>query len=256
MAKKTYPKGKELIEKFINTIGDYEGFEVVKKDSYCQFIFDGNSYYAYFKCVSHEGNPYPLERRRAQLPKRNEFDEIRESAIPFLFLGYDMDNDVFVCWEPHKIKLRLNRKPYVSFYSRLSAQKSVVEGKIKEEVLTNGDKFVLFKRTDLISFLQMIDTHFPELTTNEEKMLNINENQDVKLQVSNGTYFQGRLVDITEDDCVRCFIDRYPKDTPSLAIVGECMNQFGEQYNKMQFSDWGKIVRSYLKGKIAEKDNV
>jgi hypothetical protein len=135
MAKKIYPKGKDLIEKFIKAIGDYEGFEVVKKDSYCQFVFDGNCYYAYFKCISHEGNPYPLEHQRAQLPKREEFDEIRESGIPFLFLGYDMDNDVFVCWEPHKIKPRLNKKSYVSFYSRLSAQQSVVEGKIKEEIL-------------------------------------------------------------------------------------------------------------------------
>lgn len=249
MAKKIYPKGKDLIEKFIKAIGDYEGFEVVKKGSYCQFVFDGNCYYAYFKCISHEGNPYPLEHQRAQLPKREEFDEIRESGIPFLFLGYDMDNDVFVCWEPHKIKPRLNKKSYVSFYSRLSAQQSVVEGKIKEEILTNGDKFVLFKRTDFIPFLQMIDTHFPELTPYEDTISPIKEKSETKMVISNGVYFQGRLVDVQEDDAVRLLIDSFSEDTPSLAIVGECMNQFGEHYNKMQFSDWGKIVRLYLNRK-------
>lgn len=252
MDRKVYPKGKELIEKFINTIGDYEGFEVLRKDSFCLFVFDGNYYYAFFKCISHEGNPHPLEHQRAQLPKRNDFDEIKESAIPFLFLGYDMDNDVFVCWEPRKIKPRLNKKSYVSFYSRLSAQQSVIEGKVKEEILTNGDKFVLFKRTDLIPFLQMIDTHFPELAPNEETAHLLKEEPLQKTVISNGTYFQGRLADVREDDSVQLLLDNYPEGTPSLAIVGECMNQFGEHYNKMQFSDWGKIVRAYLKIKLDE----
>lgn len=115
MARKIYPKGKVLMEKFITAIGSYEGFEVLRQDAVCQFKFDGACFYAYFKCISHEGNPYPLEHQRAQLPQRKEFDEIKESSDPFLFLGYDVDNDVFVCWEPHKIKPRLNRKSYVSF---------------------------------------------------------------------------------------------------------------------------------------------
>ncbi len=249
MARKIYPKGKVLMEKFITAIGSYEGFEVLRQDVVCQFKFDGACYYAYFKCISHEGNPYPLEHQRAQLPKREEFDEIRESAIPFLFFGYDIDNDVFVCWEPHKIKPRLNKKSYVSFYSRLSAQKSVVEGKIKEEILTNGDKFVLFKRKDLVPFLQMIDTHFPELIHYGDANCSLKDETETKNVIPNGVYFQGRLIDVVEDEAVRLLIDSYPDDTPSLAIVGECMNQFGEYYNKMQFSDWGKIVRLYLSRK-------
>lgn len=247
MARKVYPKGKELIEKFINTIGNYEGFEVLRKDAVCQFVFDGNCYYAYFKCVTHEGNPYPLEHQRAQLPQRDEFDEIRDSAIPFLFLGYDVDNDVFVCWEPHKIKPRLNKKSYVSFYSRLSAQRSVIEGKIKEEVLTNGDKFVLFKRTDLIPFLQMIDTHFPELTPNKEIFFRAKEEPIKDTPVFSGTHLQGRLLDAREDESVKLLIDSFSEEASSLEIIGTCMNQFGTHYSKMQFSDWGKLVRTYLK---------
>lgn len=246
MVKKTYPKGKELIEKFIDTIGDYEGFSVLSKDTVLQFIFDGLSYYAYFKCISHEGNPYPLEHQRAQLPQREEFKEVINSLIPFLFFGYDIDNDVFVCWEPHKIKPRLNKKSYVSFYSRLSAQQSVEEGKIKEEILTNGDKFVLFKRIDLIPFLQMIDTHFPELKNNDLSFVNEQNQIEKKLK---GEDIQGRIVDAREDDSVCLLIDSYTEDTSTLTIVGECMNQFGQYYSKMGFSDWGKIVRSYLKSK-------
>lgn len=246
MARKVYPKGKALIEMFISTIGSYENFEVLRQDTVCLFKFDGKCYYAYFKCVSHEGNPYPLEHQRAQLPQRPEFEEVKDSTIPFLFLGYDIDNDVFVCWEPHKIKPRLNKKSYVSFYSRLSAQQSVVEGKIKEEILTNGDKFVLFKRTDFVSFLQMIDTHFPELKPSDGKTPIVSEPKLYESVEPKGVYLQGRILDVNEDASVRLLIDSYPDDAPILTIIGDCMTQYGHFYNKMHFSDWGKVVRTYL----------
>ena len=180
------------------------------------------------------------------------FRSIKESTLPFLFLGYDLDNDVFVCWEPHKIKPRLNKKSYVSFYSRLSAQQSTVEGKIKEEILTNGDKFVLFKRTDLISFLQMIEAHFPELRHKGTVTSNDKEDENQNVDISKGISLQGRIIDIREDESVRLLVDSYPEGTPKLTIIGECMNQFGDYYDKMQFSDWGKTVRSYLEAKFNE----
>lgn len=247
MGKKAYPKGKALMEQFIKTIGDYDGFKLLYKDVICKFLFDGACYFAYFKCVSHEGNPYPLEHQRAQLPQREEFNMVIQSAIPFLFIGYDMDNDVYVCWEPHKVKARLNKKSYVSFYSRLSAQRDVVEGKIKDEVLTNGDKFVLFKRTDIIPFLQMIDMHFPELKKSSEnvpsKYPDTYEEQYPSIVKDN----HGKIYDVNDDDAIKLLIDSFPEGTPKLTIVGECMNQFGQFYDKMQFSDWGRIVRGYLK---------
>ena len=53
------------------------------------------------------------------------------------------------------------------FYSRLSTQEKVVLGKIEVETLTNGDKFILFKRADAISFLRRLDFYFPELKLGE-----------------------------------------------------------------------------------------
>ncbi len=232
--------------KFIDILSGYEGFEVIKQDTICLFSFDNTSYYAYFKCISHEGNPYPLEHQRSQLPKLQEFNEVKNSSVPFLFLGYDIDNDVFVCWEPGKVKPRLNNKKYVSFYSRLSAQEGVEVGKIKEEILTNGDKFVLFKRTDAISFLQMIDVHFSELKEGSKHIKSIDNSSSESLK---GTDLQGRLSNISENESIRLLIDNYPEETPTLTIIGECMNRFGSLYHKMQFSDWGKLIRAYLYNK-------
>lgn len=251
MARKVYPNGKALIDNFINTIGDYKGFEVVKKCSYCQFIFDDKEYYVYFKCITHEGNPYPLEHQRAQLPFREEFNDIKDSLIPFLFIGYDVDNDVYVCWEPHKIKPRLNKKKYVSFYSRLSAQQSVMEGKIKNEILTNGDKFVLLKRTDIIPFLQMIDIHFPELASNKDNATI--EEPEYAEPKTGGKELQGRILDVKEDDSVKILIDSFSEETSILTIIGSCMNEFGYFYDRMQFSDWGRIVRKYINEKSNEE---
>ena len=247
MAKKKYPNSKELQNKFIEAMNNYHGFEFVTSGVVSKIKFDGNLYFIYFKCVSPEGNPYPIEKQRAQLPQRPEFNEVVASDIPFIFLGYDVDHDVYVCWEPSKVKPRLNKKSYVSFYSRLSAQESVEEGKIKEEVLTNGDKFVLFKRNDIVPFFQMIDTHFDEL----KKISNtISENTDGDSNYGddsiNGNDFQGKLSQIEDDISIQLLVDSFSEDASCLDVVAACMNDYGVNYSRMTFSDWAKVVRTYL----------
>lgn len=181
-----------------------------------------------------------MEHQRAQLPRRDSFDAIKESDVPFLFIGYDVDNDVYVCWEPSKVKPRLNKKTYVSFYSRLSIQESVVEGEIREEVLTNGDKFVLFKSADILSFFQMIDQHFAELKKNGEGFMA--SEPPVLLK---GKEVVGKILDINDDDSLKLLVDSM-KDESRLKIMSACMNEFGEYYFKMSLIDWNKVISKYL----------
>ena len=110
MDRKVYPKGSSLRKKFFDTVKDYPKFEVVQEGNVSQIRIDGEDYFLFFKCVSPEGKPHPIEHQRAQLPRRTEFDDVLKTDIPFLFLGYDVDNDVFVCWEPAKLRNRLNKK--------------------------------------------------------------------------------------------------------------------------------------------------
>ena len=78
---------------------------------------------------------------RAQLPSDDKFAEMKESPIPFIFLGYDEENDVYATWNPHKVKQRLNEAKYVSFYSRLSAQKAAHdEDRFVRQELNNEGK--------------------------------------------------------------------------------------------------------------------
>ena len=55
----------------------------------------------------------------------------------------------------------------------------------------------------------MIDTHFPELTPYEDTISPIKEKSETKMVISNGVYFQGRLVDVQEDDAVRLSGERH-----------------------------------------------
>lgn len=247
MARKTYPKGKVLTKNFLDNIRNLPNVEVLKESDVSLIKIDNDEYFLYFKCICHEGNPYPLEHQRAQLPQRNSFEEVISSVIPILFLGYDVDNDVYVTWEPSKVKPRLNKKSYVSFYSRLSVQESVVEGEIREERLTNGDKFVLFKSADILSFFQMIDQHFPELRKVEENgevgesSAQYNTNQE---QVK-GKDVIGKIYDVEDDEAVKLLIDSMIGES-TLNIMSTCMNEFSEFYPNMTLSEWNKTVKKYL----------
>ena len=242
MARRQYPKGEELAKSFLNKLKNYPNFEIISQSDVCHIRIDNNEYFLYFKCVTHEGKPYPLERQRAQLPKRESFEAIRKSIVPFLFIGYDVDNDVYICWEPSKVKPRLNKKTYVSFYSRLSIQRNVVEGEIKENILTNGDKFVLFKSADILSFFQNIDDYFLELKKDEK----IGLVAEPFLDDRGSKKIDGKILDINEDESLKLLIDSM-KDESRLKIMSVCMNEFGEYYTKMSLSDWHKVIREYLK---------
>ncbi len=59
--------------------------------------FAGKEYYVYVKNVSSAYFEDRDKTTRAQLPIKPEFNEIKASTLPFIFLGYDADNDVLIC---------------------------------------------------------------------------------------------------------------------------------------------------------------
>lgn len=129
--------------------------------------FRNQKYYVYVKNISSAYFSDRDKTTRAQLPIKPEFDSIKSSPYPFVFLGYDGLNDVFVCWNYHVAKERLNVGKSVSFYSRTFFQSEVKEGEFIRRKLKNGDLPVLFKRSDLIQFFKKIDTFFPTENTSK-----------------------------------------------------------------------------------------
>ena len=90
--------------------------------------FKNKNYYIYVKNLSSAYFKDRPDTTRAQLPIKEEFERIKNSPIPFIFLGYDYANDVLVCWNFHTVKERLNEKKSVSFYSRQFFQDEVSSG--------------------------------------------------------------------------------------------------------------------------------
>jgi len=123
--------------------------------------FNNEKYYVYVKNISSAYFSDRDKTTRAQLPIRPEFNYIKTSPHPFIFLGYDAINDVFVCWNFHIAKERLNVGKSVSFYSRIFFQSEVKDGEFIRKRLKNGDLPVLFKRSNLNEFFKNIDSFFP-----------------------------------------------------------------------------------------------
>ncbi len=113
---------------------------------------NGKEYYIYIKNLSPAYFQNP-DVWRVQLPVREEFDEIKDTDVPFILLGYDADNDVYTTWNPVWTKQRLNVAESVSFYSRLSLQQEVQSTKeFKRLSLNNDGEVVAFPRESLRLF--------------------------------------------------------------------------------------------------------
>lgn len=248
MAKQKFLKGAPLYDKFLSGFNSYSGLRVISRDDILLIDLDGHQYYIYLKCVSHKGNPYPQNDQRAQLPQRPIFDAIKVSDTDFLFLGYDMDNDVFVCWDPLKVRQRLNVKSYVSFYSFKDLQNSVQLGKIDTAELSNGDKFVLFKREDILSFFNMIKVHFPRLKDSDPVISDVpQQNSDTPTHTVRKVEVVGILTDISADQSVKLIVDDMVYEEKNrMEIICACMNSFAQFYYKMKLTDWKRIVYAYL----------
>lgn len=122
--------------------------------------FSGQKYYVYIKNISSAYFEDRSDTTRAQLPYRPEFDSIKKASYPFIFLGYDADNDVMICWNYYIVKKRLNVASSVSFYSRVYFQEEVKQGEFLRKCLKNGDTPVLFKRCDIVQFFKRISEFF------------------------------------------------------------------------------------------------
>ena len=211
--------------------------DIISDGSVTHLKVMGRDFYLYIKTVTYAGNPYPKNTTRAQLPRRDEFEAIKNSDAIFLFLGYDIVNEVFVCWEPAKTKERLNEKQYVSFFSRLNLQEEVQQGNILKASLQNDFEYVLFKLNDFPYFLLHIKDYFPSIVI-ENKVVHITEKTS------------GILSRIEDDASIKLLIEEQlvlNEETPTLTLISMCMNEFGEFYHKMTLKDWHKVVNNYLK---------
>lgn len=190
--------------------------------------YNNKQYYVYVKNLS---SAYFRERpdtTRAQLPIKDEFEEIKESPYPFVFLGYDQNNDVLVCWNYHVVKQRLNAAKSVSFYSRKFFQEAVIEGELLQKRLKNGDEPVLFKRKDIALFFDKIETIFNNSTDD------INSTEDEKITF------------ITDEELIAKLKPLLDTETPhTLEAIKVAEQYYQGKYHKMKLKDWAALIKQF-----------
>lgn len=232
---KIYPE--TLLQLMVEVLNTSTDFSYISGTQPFLMQFKGKEFYVYIKNLSSAYFKERPDTTRAQLPIREEFDEIKKSDIPFIFLGYDQQNDVLVCWNFHNAKARLNEKRSVSFYSRQFFQDEVSLGTFLRKRLKNGDEPILFKRRDLVEFFNQIDTFFPISEDETPNAIEPTKKVDNEQFVSNG-----KLLKITDKELIEQLkpLIETKRTLQALKVVGDF---YKGQFPAMKLADWNKLIK-------------
>jgi hypothetical protein len=215
---------KDLKIKFIETLNELDEFSyeegnpfLIKIGTDKYFVFLKNLSPAYFK-----NSP---DVTRVQLPYSEHFSKIFKADIPFIILGYDVDTDTVVAWNPTKVKERLNAKSNVSLYSRSSLQQNVKDDEFRFGYLSNGERIIVFKRENLTNFFDVVFDLFKE-----NAVPKITEPKQ-----------PATLTEITDKELLQ-IIKPLLKKNKVLQAVEETSKYYENKHKNMTFRDWHKLV--------------
>lgn len=228
---------KELKIKFVETISGINSFSYEDGNPFLIKIYD-NQFFIFLKNLSPAYFKNSPDVTRVQLPFSEHFDKIFKANIPFVILGYDVDNDTVVCWNPSKIKERLNAKSNVSLYSRNSLQSNIKGNEFKIGFLSNGEKIIIFKRENL----QLFFKELPNLFDNIQKKYSVNYSEPKEDYTSN------KLLEITDIQLLKTITPLLEKNRV-LETVEYCMKYYQGKYESMSFKDWFNLIKIHY-GKL------
>lgn len=198
-------------------------------------------YYIFLKNISPAYFKHSPDITRVQLPYSDGFLNAFKTNTPVFVLGYDIDNDIFICWDPRKVKERLNAKRNVSVYSRESLQKSVKANEFKEEFLTTGERIIAFKRKSLLSFFDELYNIFPSLDS--RKNLAKKQRKLPELCIDET---EDKIFILSDKKLINSLIPLLNKNKV-LEAVGKCIKFYEGAFSKMTFKDWFKLVNQLYK---------
>lgn len=224
--------GEQLLSLFLCEMNCSNNFHFVSGLQPFKIQFKSKDYFVYIKTISSAYFKDRPDVNRAQLPLREDFNYIKKSNIPFVFLGYDPTNDVYVCWNYHIAKRRLNVQANVSFYSRQSWLSQVQEDVFLKKKLKNGEDTILFKRKNIVDFFNQIDSFFEE-----------NEN-DLTEESKESAASESKIYKIEDPILLEKL---RPLLTGSILHTLEAIqivqDYYGEKYSNMSYRDWSNLVK-------------
>ena len=227
----------EIRRSLVRSFEGTSGFVSIAGNNPFLLKYVHQQYFLYVKRLSSAYFKDRPDTTRAQLPKSEIFDAIKRSNHKFLFLGCDIENGVYACWNYHKVKMRLNEKKSVSFYSRFSAQRKVKRGEFLRLTLKNGDEPVLFKWEDIAFFLDEINSFFPSCASRRTHA------EDEKLGAAECRY--GKLERITDETLLLRLKPLLNASCPrTLEAISILELNYAKQYPKMEMRDWLSLIKN------------
>lgn len=229
---------KELKIKFVETLNHIESFSYDEGNPFLIKIYE-QKYFVFLKNLSPAYFKNSPDVTRVQLPFSDHFDKIFKANIPFIILGYDVDNDTMVSWNPLKTKDRLNAKSNVSLYSRNSLQSNIKEKEFKTGVLSNGEKIILFRRENLDIFFEKLPNLFIDNQIEIKVKIDVvSEPPEVLSPV--------KLNEISDID-VLDLINPLLEKNRVLEAVEVCTKYYADKYPNMTFKEWFELIEDIYK---------
>lgn len=229
---------KELKIKFVETLNDIESFSYDEGNPFLIKIYE-QKYFVFLKNLSPAYFKNSPDVTRVQLPFSDHFDKIFKANIPFVILGYDVDNDTMVSWNPSKTKDRLNAKNNVSLYSRNSLQSNIKQNEIKTGVLSNGEKIILFRRENLGLFFEKLPILFLD------NQIKIKVKVDVVSEPIEILY-PDKLNEINDLHVLDLITPLLEKNRV-LEAVEVCTKYYSDKFPNMSFKEWFELINSIYK---------
>lgn len=194
---------KDLKIKFIETLNELEEFSYEEGNPFLIKIGTGK-YFVFLKNLSPAYFKNSPDVTRVQLPYSEHFSMIYKADIPFIILGYDVDTDTVVAWNPKKVKERLNAKSNVSLYSRSSLQENVKDDEFRFGYLSNGERIIVFKRENLSNFFDVVFDLFkenavPKITEPKQSVALTEITDNVLLQIITPLLEQNKVLQAVEE---------------------------------------------------------
>ena len=226
---------RELKLKFVEILNSETTFSYQDGNPFLISIFN-NEFYVFLKNISPAYFANSPDVTRVQLPFSEHFSNIQRKGKIFVILGYDVENDVFVGWNPELVQGRLNYKQNVSLYSRKSLQTNVNSMQFVEGYLSNNEKIILFKRSLLPEYFKNIRTIF----NNNIQLFNIDKNA-----ISDSYIKKLKSID---DPVILEKIKPLLHRNKLLESIEVCSKNYQEKFPEMTFRDWYSILNDlYVK---------
>lgn len=223
---------KELKLKFVEALSELDSFTYEVGNPFL-IQLGLKEYFIFLKNISSASFPKYPDVTRAQLPFSDRFAKIAAANIPFVILGYDIDNDVIVSWNPNKVKERLNSKSNVSLYSRETLQSDVLQNEFKEGFLSTGEKILLFKRKNIAEYFNNFKQFSWENKTSDKG--NIVEEPFIPT-------ISSKLLEITDANLLTEILPLI-KQNKVLQVAKILAEFYGDDYKNMTLKDWFDLVK-------------